>query len=510
MQLERSRNAIRNVFFGYVNKTIGAIAPFIIKAILIRKFGSEYLGLNGLFTSVLQVLNLTELGIGTAIVWCMYEPIAKNDYKELSAILNLFRKIYRVIGITILAVGMLCLPVLDRLINGEAPADINVHFLFFLYLINTVESYVLFGYKTTLLTAYQRTDIISRIGTVVYLTQCFLQIIILMLSNNYYLFFGVSLVFTAVNNIVVSIVSKKMYPQIKCEGRVSSKTLAALKKKMYGLVIGKMCDVTRTSFDSIFSTALLGLTMTAIYNNYSTVISGVLTYFMIILAALSSGVGNSIVIESVEKNYLDMIRMDYIYSKLFGWACVYLVALYQPFMELWMGKDMVASAPTMAAFVVYFYSTLSTSMESIYLSGLGLWWETRLFSIAEMIANILLNYGLGKRFGLIGIVCGTVISFWCISIPGSLYIVRKYYFKNGIGDYINGVVQNIILTAGVSLFIYYLVGLVQVESLYITLLVRFLICTVIPPFLFWLTMRRTYRYNDARTWIKPRIRGMLK
>ncbi len=506
MQLARSYNTKRNIFFGYINKVVVSFIPFLIKAILIRKFGSGYLGLSGLFTSILQILNLAEMGIGTAIVWCMYEPIAKNDIDGICAILNFYKKVYRIIGGAIFIFGILCLPALHLLMKGEAPQGINVHFLFFLYLVDTVESYLLFAYKSTVLTAYQRIDVISKVETVTYLLQSATQVAILIFIENYYFYFSVSLVFTALKNIFFSLIVKKMFPEIRCKGSISRNTLSILKKRMYGLVIGKLTDVSRSSFDSIFVTNFMGLTFTAIYNNYYSILAGVMAYFLIILSSISSGVGNSVVMDSVEKNYRDMIQMDYIFSKLFGWASVYLVCLYQPFMQLWMGKEMVVSDLIMMSYVVYFYTRLCVSIESVYLSALGLWWEHKFVSIGEMLANMILNYWLGKYFGMIGIVFGTIISLWIISIPGSLYIIRKYYFKNGIIQYIKVVGQNVIITVGVCGVLFLIVNNISVQSLYLTLLIRFVLCTVGSPMLYWLALHRTNEYKEAIVWAKQRIK----
>ena len=167
MRLAKTKNAVRNIFFGAVFKIITLLGPFIIRTMILWIMGSEYIGLNSLFTSILSFLSLAELGVGSALVYSMYKPIAEDDQDMICALLNLYRKMYRIIGMIILGVGLLLLPFLNKLVKGEAPADVNLYILYLIYLFNTVISYVMFAYKQSLLTAFQRSDIISKRSAVI-------------------------------------------------------------------------------------------------------------------------------------------------------------------------------------------------------------------------------------------------------------------------------------------------------------------------------------------------------
>lgn len=186
--MNRTKNAVRNMFFGLLLKVYQALMPFIMRTVMIYSLGVSYVGMNGLFTSVLQILNIAELGISSAMIFSMYEPIAKKNDKKICELLKLYRVYYLFIGTIILILGLILLPFLPKLISGKVPEDINIYYLFLLYLVSTVLSYWLFAYRSSLLEAHQRNDIISKIQIISSTIQFAVQIILLVIFKNYYLY----------------------------------------------------------------------------------------------------------------------------------------------------------------------------------------------------------------------------------------------------------------------------------------------------------------------------------
>ena len=175
----RLKNSLRNVLGALINKATAIIFPFVIRTIILYYLGTEYAGLSSLFTSVLQILSLSELGIGSAIVFSMYKPVTEGDNAEINALLRLYRKFYCIIGMVILLVGIALIPLIPKLINGTYPQDINLYILYLIYLSNTVLSYFLFAYKTSILNAFQRSDIESNLTTIINAGMYILQIMLL-------------------------------------------------------------------------------------------------------------------------------------------------------------------------------------------------------------------------------------------------------------------------------------------------------------------------------------------
>ena len=211
MKIERTKNASRNIAFGIILKIYQIILPFVMRTIMIYLMGIEYAGLNNLFSSIFQILNLAELGVGAALTYSMYKPIAEDDTNKICALLKLYKICFEIIGIIILGLGLICVPFLPYLINGSIPDNLNLYVLYLLYLTNTVLSYWLFSYKKSLIYAHQRTDINSKIMIITYTIQYIGQIIILFALKNYYLYLLMSIISQILNNILAVYIVNKIY-----------------------------------------------------------------------------------------------------------------------------------------------------------------------------------------------------------------------------------------------------------------------------------------------------------
>lgn len=185
------------------------VFPFLIRTIIIKILGDEYAGLNSLFTSIISALSLAELGVGNAVVYCMYEPIVKKQNDKLCSLLNHIKKMYNIIGAIVLFVGILITPFLKYLIKGDYPADVNLYILFFMYLFNLVFGYFFYGYTTSLFLAHQRNDVISITSLIVFVIQYILQILILFLTHNYMLYILIYAIIVIPQNIIYKVASKR-------------------------------------------------------------------------------------------------------------------------------------------------------------------------------------------------------------------------------------------------------------------------------------------------------------
>ena len=219
-KIERTRNATRNLIYGMILKIYQILIPFIMRTVMIYTLGVQYLGLNSLFTSVLSVLNLVELGVGSAMVYSMYKPIAEDDEQIICALMRLYKIYYYAIGLIIAIIGIILTPFIPKLISGDVPKDINIYILYLMNLGATVLSYWLFAYKNSILQAHQRTDIVSKVTLVTNTIQYGLQIIALCLFRNYYYFVIAMLAAQALTNVVTAIYADKLYPLFKPKGKL--------------------------------------------------------------------------------------------------------------------------------------------------------------------------------------------------------------------------------------------------------------------------------------------------
>lgn len=427
----RTENAKRNIVFGLFNKFFSIVFPFITRSFLIKTIGAEYLGVDSLFTSILQILNLSELGMSSAIVFSMYEPMAKGDTNTICSLLNFFRRVYKYIGLFILSVGLCFIPFLDYFIKGDVPADINVLVVYLIFLFNTVIGYMLFGYKNSILNASQRVDVISNCASITKGLLALVQGIMLYTTYNYYCYLVVLPLTTIVNNFLIYYYVKKNYPEYTCRGDISKETLHSFKKRVAGLFATKFCSGMRTSIDSLCVSAFIGLTVTAIYSNYYMVVVALTNICSVFAASILAGVGNRIVTNTPDSNYRQMRVFDFVYMWFSGIACVCMVAFFQTFMRMWVGNDLMFPDYMPFLFGLYFYSLRTGDMKGVYQDASGLWWENRYRAFFEVGLNIVLSIILVQLIGPAGVVLSAVTSLLLVNFGMGSHIVFKYYFKNG-------------------------------------------------------------------------------
>lgn len=500
--VNRTKNATRNIVWGVVNKVVLLVTPFVIRTIIIKSLGTDYLGLSSLFSSILQVLNVTEMGFSATIVYCLYKPIANDDRNTINQLLRFYRKVYCLIGIMILVIGSSLSPFLPKLIKGTWPTDINIYYLYWLYLINTAASYLLFAYKSALLIAHQRNDIEEKISIAMYMAQYAIQIVVLLVFKNYYVFVIVSLLFTVFGNITRSIIVDRKYPWAKCGGKISRDLKKDIGKRVSGALIQKLCATTRNSLDSIFVSAYLGLTVITIYGNYFYILTAVHGVIYIIINGMTAGVGDSIAREDITKNHHDMMKYSFFYSWISGWCTCCLLSLYQPFMELWVGKELKFPFSSVILFCVYFYSLTIGDVRTTYITGAGLWWEGRFRSITETVVNIGLNAVLGYFFGVNGIILATIISILGINFVWGTLIAYKYYFK-GIkpSRYYLLNIYYFLVTTLVTTGTYLLICQIHIGGL-LGLAVKLLVCSVVSNSGFFCFYRKSRYYPEIKQFIK--------
>lgn len=491
MELNVIQNAKRNMFFGMINRLVAILCPFITRTIIQYILGEQYLGLSSLFSSILSVLSLTELGFGSAIIYSMYKPVAEGNTELVNALLNFYRKAYAAVGGVILAAGLLLIPFLPKLITGEYPSDISLTALYLVYLANTVISYFMYAYMSSLIVVYQRDDINSRTNVVVTLLLTVSQIFMLMKFCSYLLFSLMMPVFTIVNNIRIALVVKKMFPQYHCRGSIPKEMLADMKKQIAGTFVSRVCQVARNSFDSICTSAFLGLAMTAMYNNYYYIMACVIGIVAIFSASLTGGVGNHVVTKSRADNFRELKELDFVYMWLSGWCMICILCLSQPFMRLWMGVDMMLPDSVVVLLCIYFYLLKIGDMRSIYSTVNGLWWQHRWRSICEALANIVLNILLAKYWGIHGIILATILTIFFIQTLWGVQIVFRHYFgMQYIWDYYKYHAAYAVVTAVLGVVTSIACRFIPECGMIINLLLRAVVCLFLPNLFYILVYHR--------------------
>lgn len=497
MERSRTTNSITNMITGIVFKVVGILFPFLIRSITIQKLGVEYLGLNTLFTSLLQVLSLSELGFSIAVAHSMYKPIAENDVSTLSAILNLLKNVYRVVGLVILLLGIGIMPFLTNFIEGSYPNDVNIYVLYLIFLFNTVISYFLFAYKGVLISAHQRLDVENILSLIINIILYTLQIIILIAFKDYLLYILAMPIMTIILNVVRNYVVNRMYPLIKANGVVNKFIKRQLVRDIFALIGHKISGVVIASISNIIISANLGLETLATYSNYMYIVTALLSIVDIVHNSFLASVGNSIVVNSKDKNYKDFCVLTFANICLVGWMSITLLCVMQDFITIWVGAEYLLPFETVILFVCYLYFWKFKDILSLYKNAAGMWMEDFAKPYAVTVATLCLSLLLIKVLGINGVLIAGIVGFFVISMPWETAIFFKKYFNKGQVKYYLKMLFYTLIILALAMLTFYLCSLIHIEGFF-GLCIKALICVTVPNILLVVIFSKTKEFKVVK------------
>lgn len=432
----RARNTARNTLFGAAMFVTKMLLQFAVRAVFNRYFITEYLGLNGLYSNILNVLSLAELGVGNAIVYSMYKPIADNDTEQIKSLVTLYRKLYIIIGIVITVIGLAIIPALPFLIKDTPNVDINLNIVYILYLAQTVIGYF-FAYRRSLIFAYQRNDLESKISFIVQILLAVTQIIIMVVWKNYYAYVSAIVVFNLLDALIVFFVSYKIFPDIRGKAKKLEKSYTKeIAKNTGAMVFHKLGSAIVFSTDSIIISAFVGLNILGIYSNYTLLTTALTSALNLILTAVKGSIGNLIATSDRERVYKIFNALNLLFMWALGFIFVGVMVCAQDFMTLLTGDSTKKlSYLSLMLIMLSFYLTMSRQMTNNFKECAGLFWNDRLKPIFEAGMNLGLDILLVHFLGLNGVILATIISTILIPLWVEPFVLYKHYFKKSVNWY---------------------------------------------------------------------------
>ena len=271
--MTRTQNIRKNLIFNIIKYVTNLLLQFVLRTVLIYYMGAEYLGLNGLFTNIFSFLNLAELGIGSAIVFSMYKPIADNDVEKIKSLEHLYKKFYIIISIIVGTIGLAITPFIKYLMNGGVSVNINIYILYIMYLVYTLVGYWS-AHKRSLLFAYQRNDVENKIKTICIVGMSLIQIVVLVLFKNYYIYFSISILFTLIECILIQVYANKLFPEISGKTHpLDKETKKEITRNVTAISMHKIGGAVVFSTDNILISTFLGVVVLGAYSNYALITS---------------------------------------------------------------------------------------------------------------------------------------------------------------------------------------------------------------------------------------------
>ena len=500
--MTRTENVKKILFFNIIKFATQMVLQFVLRTALIYIMGAEYLGLNGLFTNIFSFLSLTELGIGTAIAFSMYKPVADGDTEKVKSLQALYKKFYKIITIAVTVIGLIILPFLDVFISGDVTVDINIYWLYVMYLVNAIVGYFSAD-KRAILYANQRADIENKIKTISLIFMNIIQIAILFIFKNYYLFFTVNIIFSIIECLLINIKAKKMYPELEGKAeKLDSSTRKEIYKNVAALSIHRVGGALIYSTDNIIISSIMGITLLGVYSNYYLIITTLISIYTLLANAITSSIGNMIASESKEYVYSKFQLINFVFSMFTAFTTVCMVVLFQPFIKLWTGGgEYLLEFSTVILLCVSFYIVRMRQAVIVFKDSAGLYWYNKISPIIEASVNIIVSIFLGKIIGINGVILGTIIS--AIVAPTVLEpkVLYKHYFNKSVWLYLKQFIIDAVITCLIAVVCLSICSFIPDGGI-LMLMAKFAVCITLSLILLLIVYLPTKNFKNLIKWIR--------
>ena len=450
----RTKSSIRNLSAAFLGQFFGIAISFVSRKIFISVLNEEYLGINGLFTNILSMLSIMELGVGPAIVYCLYKPLAEGDRSQVIALMQLFRRLYCLIGCGIMAIGCGISFFLPFFLKETADIP-DLQLIFILFVTNSAVSYF-FSYKRSLIIADQKRYIatIYRYAAYVFLnlTQC----LALLLTGSYILYLSLQLFFTVLENLLVSQKADKLYPYLKENLRESLKpeTGRQISKNVRAMFFHKIGGIFVNSTDNLIISKFIGIGTVGLFSNYELVLSALSKIIYQIFEAVTASIGNMGVTETTERSEKIFYVLLFVNSWIFGVTSICLWSLFNSFIHLSFGQDMLLDQAVVGVIVVKYYLSGMRKTVLTYRDAYGLYWQDRYKPLLEIAVNLIASLVLVMRMGISGVFLGTIISTLTTCFWVEPYVLFRYVFHKKPKQYFKLVVEYGVVTLLVGVLVY--------------------------------------------------------
>lgn len=439
----RTYFAGKNILFGYISRIIATILEFVLRYIFICYLGEELLGVNGVFSNIIQVLSLAELGMNNVIGYSLYKPIAVNDERKIVALIRFYKKMYNAVAMVIAGIGILLIPFLKFLINTEIPVD-NIYFIYLLFLADTVFSY-LFIYKAFLLTANQKGYICIQYNMIAEFLIVILQISVIILFRSLIWFLIVRVIVNVTKNYLLANKADREYSFLNEHENYNlavdeEKSLISTIKSGF---IYKLSSVLLNSTDNIIISWVIGTVFVGYLSNYNTITMGIGTFYTIIFSSLTASIGNLIEKENAERREAVFNIALLVASWMAIVVSVCFFVLSDEFVSLWLGSRFVLDKSVILAKSIILFLSCSLQPVFSYREALGLYRKTKYIMFLAAVVNIVLSIILGYYFSLAGVLFATILSmlltyYWYEPIVLYKECFEKYsvsYFLRRVVDW---------------------------------------------------------------------------
>lgn len=430
----RIKSSLLNISAGLGNQIIITALSFISRTVFIHSLGVEYLGINGLFTSILSMLTLAEAGIGSSIIYNLYKPVADNDRPKILALMQLYKKAYQIIAGIVLLLGLGLMPFLHLFIK-ETNIE-NISFIYVLFLVNTAAPY-LFVYKNSFLNVNQKNYIVTIVFSISAIISTCMKIAILYFTENYILYLIVESILSIITSIIVAYIVDKMYPFLKekIKSKLDYETKASFIKNMKAIVLQNVGNYFIFGVDSILISSFISIAAVGLYSNYKMLIDICRTFLNQVFSNMYHSLGNLVAKESAEAIYR-IFKVTYLLNFwLYSLLSIMLYLLVEPFIDIWIGSEYKMTNIVLLVLVIAFYERGMRNSLSAVKTTAGIFHEDRFSPLFQAVINLGISLVFVKFWGIAGIFAGSVLSALAIPFWYTPMLVYKKVFNQPIRRY---------------------------------------------------------------------------
>ncbi len=477
--MNRTTNTLKNITASLGGQLLNNLLRWICRVVFIHTLGKEYLGISSLYANILTILSLSELGIGSAITYSLYRPLADNDRETIKSQMLFFKKAYRIIGLVILLFGLCLLPVLPNLMKGTTD-KVNIYGYYILYLLQTVVSYLFFAYKGVLLNADQKKYVSDSISYLVQISVNTIQIIILLVFRSFLLYTLAYIVSAVVKNVLVARTVDKRYPYIREPAEKLTKTETGnIFKRVYAMSLYRFAMVVGTATDNLVISSNISVVFVGLYDNYLMIIQVIQKIISGVFTSFTSSLGNYFITENLEENKKMFRTLNRLNSWIITFCSVSFACLLQPFIGICVGTDYLLDYPVVLVIVLNFTTNYQQTVIEIYKDVTGLFVKGKYRAAATALLNLIISIILVRKIGLSGVFLGSIISrlittWWY----DSLLVFRDGFQQSPIPYYLDCILMILIILGST--------GIIEVlcrrwsDPSVLSLLIRGILCLIVP------------------------------
>ncbi len=502
----RIKHSVYNITFGVLEQVITIVLTFATRTVFIKILDDSLLGVNGLFSNILSLLSLAELGFGTAIIYGMYKPIAEKDTKKVAALMNYYKKVYHILALVILLIGLALVPFLKNIVDVDMPIhEFVIYYLIFLS--DSVFSYILAN-RTAIIEANQEYYLIKKYNTGFIILKNILQMLVLVILKNFIVYLLIQVLITFLANVYGAIIAKKKYPEAFEKVELEKEEKKSLIENVKSMMVYKIGSVFMNHTDEILISMLTGTVNVGYYSNYNMIVYSIMRFTGILFNAVKASVGNLNASDDKEKKINIFNRLSFLVDWIYGFMAVALFILLNDFIILWIGEAYIFQTLTVFAIVLNFYLKGFISTISVYRDTTGLFRQTKYVYFAAAVLNILFSVILGKLYGVFGILIATAMAMLLTNVWFEPYMLFKQYFQMDVKPYFIARIKNVlimVIASSILGILFQCIELLQFHTM-VVFLIKLCVTVIVPNVVFLMAYFRKEEFRYYSNLVKNLIK----